>query len=594
MDRDQGLGFRRGYATGLLRLQAAILRFSYTYHLTCPFHQSRPREVYVSAIDPQGRVWASALYGEPGYITLKPGSNILSLNKPQSWAGDGFLDGVRTAGSAVGMLLMNQATRKRYRINAHTMEESGTARLQICMAMGNCPKYISHREVLSVEPRPSHIPVSVSTSLTEAQEAWIRASDSFILGTAAPSKNGYGFSADANNRGGNPGWINVPDARTITFPDYAGNNLYLSLGNIQSYGHAGLLFIDRSNGNVLQVTGQARVVWASDGNSKRVEISIVEVRQALGASPLRMKLNSLSEFNPLLPMAQGAPAHKLKIVEVVQAARGVKHFRLRCESSELKFKPGQYATFQFSPTDCKSCQPPGLKETITRSWTITSPPGSRVMEITVQAKHGGHISAWMHEHLEKGHELSLGGIGGQFTIKDVLGSSGGNILLLSAGIGITPMAAALRTLRSEAFDSKDNISVVAVHASRELLDVPFLRELTEAAASQKSTLLHVVLSGSGEGITPATEGSVRRGRITKDLLLELVPDVAERTVMMCGPGGFMDNMVSKQTYDAIAHHLTSARSSTLAIVRSSCHEALDPKSSSQRSLYLLKVQSSHP
>src|SRR5262249_25058473 len=67
--------------------------------------------------------------------------------------------------------------------------------------------------------------------------------------------------ADASHRGGEPGFVQVPDAHTLQWPDYVGNNLFQTLGNLSVNPRAGLLFVDFERGRTLQLTGQAELLW---------------------------------------------------------------------------------------------------------------------------------------------------------------------------------------------------------------------------------------------------------------------------------------------------------------------------------------------
>jgi uncharacterized protein len=66
---------------------------------------------------------------------------------------------------------------------------------------------------------------------------------------------------DATFRAGTPGFVHVLDERTLVYPEYRGNGVMASLGNIQENGHVGMLFIDFTRDVIgLHVNGTARVV----------------------------------------------------------------------------------------------------------------------------------------------------------------------------------------------------------------------------------------------------------------------------------------------------------------------------------------------
>ena len=72
-------------------------------------------------------------------------------------------------------------------------------------------------------------------------------------------------TADADGRptcsykGGDPGFVRVVDERTIAFPNYDGNGMYLSMGNATVNPHVGLLFIDWADQQRLRLSGDASI-----------------------------------------------------------------------------------------------------------------------------------------------------------------------------------------------------------------------------------------------------------------------------------------------------------------------------------------------
>jgi hypothetical protein len=87
----------------------------------------------------------------------------------------------------------------------------------------------------------------------------IRGADTFFLGTTHPERG-----SDASHRGGPPGCVRV-DGGQLWWPDYPGNNMFNSLGNLAVDPEAALLFLDFDTGRTLQLTGAAEVQWAEPG-----------------------------------------------------------------------------------------------------------------------------------------------------------------------------------------------------------------------------------------------------------------------------------------------------------------------------------------
>jgi predicted pyridoxine 5'-phosphate oxidase superfamily flavin-nucleotide-binding protein len=85
-------------------------------------------------------------------------------------------------------------------------------------------------------------------------KAFIERSDMFFLATV--DQQGH---PNCSYKGGDPGFVKVVDERTVAFPNYDGNGMYLSMGNITSTGEVGMLFIDFTTGNRLRLNGTASV-----------------------------------------------------------------------------------------------------------------------------------------------------------------------------------------------------------------------------------------------------------------------------------------------------------------------------------------------
>jgi predicted pyridoxine 5'-phosphate oxidase superfamily flavin-nucleotide-binding protein len=212
----------------------------------------------LTARDREGRLWISPLVSAPGFLD-GTGSHLTIR------AGFGAADPLRDlpVGQPVGLLAMDFGRRRRVRVNG-TLTAAGTAGLEveIDQAYGNCPQYIQQRLLDRVdEPPPqSRHPGRRARALTDADRTTLRRADTFFLGTSHP-----GRGADASHRGGNPGFIRVDDDR-LWWPDYPGNNLFNSMGNLAVDDTGALLVIDFDRGATLHLSGRATVDWTEPGS----------------------------------------------------------------------------------------------------------------------------------------------------------------------------------------------------------------------------------------------------------------------------------------------------------------------------------------
>lgn len=96
--------------------------------------------------------------------------------------------------------------------------------------------------------------VTVRTALTEEDRAFIARCPMFFLATA--DADGH---PDCSYKGGLPGFVRALDATTLAIPDYDGNGMYRSWGNVVVNPHVGLLFLDFENPKRLRVNGTAQI-----------------------------------------------------------------------------------------------------------------------------------------------------------------------------------------------------------------------------------------------------------------------------------------------------------------------------------------------
>ena len=272
--------------------------------------------VIVGSTDRAGHIWASILAGKAGFahvideqtarIQAIPDSNdplaaILAGGDvgPVSGSAEDL-----TAPLELGLLVIDLETRDRMRVNGPA-EADGDGGLFVHAreVYFNCPKYIQARQVAEADFGGTNAveadPVTRAEALSLSQQAWIAAADTFFIASALP-----GGRADASHRGGNPGFVRVRDALTLEWPDYSGNTMFNTLGNITVNSNAGLLFLDFERGDTLQLTGQSTIVWEPErsapfpGAERIVEFRVEQTLQMTHAVPLRFRFLQYSRFNP--------------------------------------------------------------------------------------------------------------------------------------------------------------------------------------------------------------------------------------------------------------------------------------------------------
>lgn len=257
--------------------------------------------VAVAANDTEGRLQATLLAGaHPGFVSA---SNETTLEIDALPPPHDPLAGALRPGASLGLLGIELQTRRRNRANgvvASVHDRGFTVR--VLQSFGNCPKYIQRRDMLEASSDAVPAPTSAEWLDGRATEL-VQAADTFFIashvGTAEPSGG-----ADISHRGGLPGFVRIDThARTLTWPDYAGNNFFNTLGNLLVRPRAALVLPDFVNGDLLHVTGSAEIIWdgpevASFAGAQRlVRLHVEEMLYRPHGLSLRWRL---LEVSPML------------------------------------------------------------------------------------------------------------------------------------------------------------------------------------------------------------------------------------------------------------------------------------------------------
>jgi hypothetical protein len=266
-----------------------------------PFLAQQSMTVFGSR-DGLGRLWASMLFGMRGFMRSADGRSVhLDLSQVAVQEHDPFWQNIE-ANPAVGMIAIELGSRRRIRINGEISRPAeNTLQLSVREAYPNCPKYITRRVVRTVATgTPMNSEINRGKMLGPEQQNLLTRGDVLFISTAHPTKG-----ADASHRGGNPGFIEVLNRETVRIPDYAGNSMFNTFGNLVVDPSAGLVVPDFENGRFLQLTGRAEIVFNGDdpvnatgGTHRFLVFHIDEWLQPVLPPGVKSELLDHSPFNP--------------------------------------------------------------------------------------------------------------------------------------------------------------------------------------------------------------------------------------------------------------------------------------------------------
>jgi predicted pyridoxine 5'-phosphate oxidase superfamily flavin-nucleotide-binding protein len=110
----------------------------------------------------------------------------------------------------------------------------------------------------------------VSDTIGDGDRTFIEARDMFFLATADAEGR-----PTCSYKGGEPGFVHVLDEHTLAFPNYDGNGMYLSTGNVLRNPHVGMLFLDLEKGHRMRLEGEASIDLADPLRSEWPEAQFV-------------------------------------------------------------------------------------------------------------------------------------------------------------------------------------------------------------------------------------------------------------------------------------------------------------------------------
>jgi ferredoxin-NADP reductase/MOSC domain-containing protein YiiM/ferredoxin len=184
-------------------------------------------------------------------------------------------------------------------------------------------------------------------------------------------------------------------------------------------------------------------------------------------------------------------------------------------------RPGQFLTLRLRPDPAG---PP-----LVRSYSLSGRPGDKAYRVSVKREPHGVGSEYLHTHVQVGDTIEVAAPRGTFTLR----SGTGPVLLISAGVGATPVMAMLEELAAERSDRE----IWWLFGARDRAEHPFAAESAHLLAELPHAHRYVCYSrpeGSGEDFDAA-------GRLSADMLGALdLPRDAE--AYLCGPAGFLRDM----------------------------------------------------
>ncbi|KAF2098281.1 hypothetical protein NA57DRAFT_66633 [Rhizodiscina lignyota] len=463
----------------------------------------------IGTVDKQGRPWTSIWGGQPGF-TAPLGGNLMGVRQMvdgqydpvvEALVGgnaDGEVKKEEQPGRMVAGLSLHLETRKRVKLYGRliagcrskvdvadedvqgtegvrepdgTKKEKMTAEMvqlvvQIEQSLGNCPKYFNKKDLRPIVPSPKLI--SESIKLGPEALALLNRLDMFFISSAAGDKD-----MDTNHRGGPPGFVrimsNEEDGAVIVYPEYSGNRLYQTLGNLKFKPQAGMCFPDYETGEVLYVTGKTEVLFGETAaavlpqSNLALKLKITAARFVQNGLSFRGSLGEYSPYNPNLRLltSEGNMASKLqqtsnhaRLVSRQRVSPDIFRYRFALEEP-VRYQPGQWVALDLhSELDIgyrhmANDDPRSLNDDYIRTFTVSSTPNKADQppddHFEITARTVGKVTHFLTTRRADGISIPIRGFGGEFNVGEET-QKGELIPFVAGGVGITPLLGQLAGL----------------------------------------------------------------------------------------------------------------------------------------------------
>ncbi|KAL0941883.1 oxidoreductase [Colletotrichum truncatum] len=440
----------------------------------------------LGTLDGDGRPWTTLWGGDAGAVARPVAEDVLGVRSKVDvvddpviralWGGEEreikegevVQPGPGGEGKTVSGLAIDLRTRDRVKIAGKmiagavtTVDGNGGGELQIAVkvdeSLGNCPKYLNKKDVREREAVVKG-KVERGLPLSDNAIAAVGQADMLFLSSS------YGETMDTNHRGGSKGFVRVirndDDGVEIIYPEFSGNRLYQTLGNLKANPKVGVAIPDFDTSDVLYLTGTASILVGQEAAAylprtklaiKITVTSAVFVQSGLpfvGAplepSPYNPPVRHLftEQTQPGASSAGAAGTATLINREIITPT--IARFTFGLEPAG-RWEPGQYVTLDFAPeldvgwSHMRDDEPQSLNDDFVRTFTISNTfGGGQKLEITARKKGPatGFLWRW---NLRVPLEVPVLGFGGEEAFR--MGKSAGDEVFVAAGVGITPLMA---------------------------------------------------------------------------------------------------------------------------------------------------------
>ncbi|KAK3998317.1 hypothetical protein QBC44DRAFT_228393 [Cladorrhinum sp. PSN332] len=529
--------------------------------------------VALGGLDDQGRPWTTIWGGERGFIRPVAHS-VLGLQSIVDKAHDpvlkSLLNGVPDGevfqsdeGKQISALSIDLESRDRVKLTGKMVVGTVGSRpgtdaigevqmaLHIQESLGNCPKYLNKKIIRAHIPSPEL--VSSALPLPEEAVKLISQADMFFLSSTNNK------TMDTNHRGGAPGFLRIltnseSDGVALIYPEYSGNRLYQTLGNLHINPSIGLAIPDYTTSSVLYLTGTSTLLVNPPSSilphtKLAVKITVHSAIYIKDSLPFRGEPGELSPYNPPV-RTSSSPVSATAIASATLISRTALSptisrftFFLKAERGHTlePWKPAGHITLDFSKeldngyAHMNDDDPQSLNDDYIRSFTISSSAPKEIgrdgiqFDITAR-KTGGPVTGLLFRHDCKRVPLEIPVIefgGGELKLS---GDGKKREVFVAGGVGITPLLS-----QGQELEGKDMDVVWSLRAE----DLGVVGELKESLRGKARVFVTGKVEDEQLERVRGLGVKVEKGRLTGEDVLGLKDGERGTKWLLCAGEGML-------------------------------------------------------
>ncbi|WP_419252840.1 pyridoxamine 5'-phosphate oxidase family protein [Caulobacter sp. ErkDOM-YI] len=495
--------------------------------------------IVLGSRDATGQPWATLLDGAPGFVQ-SPSAATLTLAAAFS-SGDPAAEGV-AAGQPVGFLGIELHTRRRNRVNGRVSARGPEGfSVAVDQSFGNCPQYIQGRHFERVDQTllGQHAPPKRTPGLSQEAALLVAQADTFFIASTHTDKAALDpvNGVDVSHRGGKPGFVRV-QGDVLTIPDFLGNFLFNTLGNILVEPRVGLVFPDFSTGDLWHISAKAEIIWDGPevagfaGAERLLQFTVLETVKVAASLSIRAigdveaspYLDKTGSWEATEPGAWGKGEFRaFRVAWAEPETETVRSLVLKPMDggSVPVHKAGQHIFVRLTVNGALELRP----------YTVSDAANGSSYRISV--KRQGRFSEAVHQ-LNVGDVVELLPPRGEFVFDEAAPRPA---VLLSAGIGVTPMIAMINRILVNNGRSRSQQRLWFFHGARNSLDHAFRHHMVDKCARHSNLTMVTAYNeplpndvlGRDHDITGWVDLALLKARLPFD----------DYEFYLCGPPPFM-------------------------------------------------------